>query len=702
MLKKNMETKFIPEPITLTPMYIHDLFGVKSRDLIVVFEDQIQRPFMWTKYNIENDFMYDVFDTIKHNIIEENERKHIYNEIGELVVSELDECSKKYFRVDNPQDKIYNKSNIDAGHRFKLSFATKFVLEVLSQNDDDIFNATPFINSDKSLKIDGTKQKEFDGVKKLIQNTYKVKEIKKQISKVNKKLFNTTKDKTLLDVICFVYGYIKEKIENDEILSNVDKNLINKYFDEYNFFYFSSVPLSQKWFNFLTRNTGGQQATNEQMIPRDIGNYFNNLPGANEEIVNESNKVKEISEKCEKESIFVPTKKGYGMFLYGMQETLKNEYYKKGVSTLKGDIIEDEKYNIISALKIHNIFKTKEDGILFFKKTYDFVDFVFRTINFDEKIEKTYTFFLNEDRVKPCVWWYFLMPFFLLSKLNNTEVEKKVHDILLRGRAFYMLYKNFATETNVQYFIDFLGKVSNIIIRYEQDTDLMLNKIEELLYIDVLSHVKNVKKEYPNKSKKELFNMNIDVFRYGIVDLKYGNVSQKKLMKKILFYNEYITIKENELSHYNLHKMLISNDSVNLDHIIPYSVIKTNFQKEEYDETPIGNLVLLNEYSNKQKGADISKNDSVYRESNIYTTCLLVEDVRNGLSNDTLKNIKMKRYSKDELNSEHFDYKKRTEEITDRVVEWIFNYKRDNIDEFFNNTENEIIEDTENEDFYEE
>lgn len=697
-----METKFIPQPVTLTPYYINNFFGVKSRDVIVIFEDQIQRPFMWTKYNIENDFMYDVFDTIKHNIKEKNQRIHIYNEIGELVVSELDECSKKHFRVENPQEQIDNKSNIDAGHRFKLAFATKFALELLCQNDDEIFDTTPFINADGTLKIDGTNQKEFEDTKKLFRNALKVKDIKKLVSKVNKNLFKTTKDKTLFEVITFVYNHVKEKIETDEILSNVDKNLINTYYDEYNFFYYSSVPLSQKWFNFLTRNTGGQQATNEQMIPRDIGNYFNQLPGANEEIVNESNKVKEISEQCEKESTFVPTKKGYGMFLYGMQETLKNEYYKKGFPTLKGDIIEDEKYNINSALKIYNIFRTKEDGIMFFKKTYDFVDFVSKTLKFDERIEKTYSFFLNEDRQKPCLWWYFLTPFFLLSKLNNPQIEKEVHDMLLRGRAFYMLYKNFVTETNVQYFIDFLANVSNIIIKYEENTELMLNKIEEALYIDVFSHVKNVKKEYPNKTKKELFNMNINVFRNGIGDLKYGNVAQKNLMKKILFYNEYIIIKEGNLPHYNLHNMLISKDNINLDHIIPYSIIKTNFQKkEDYDETPIGNLVLLNEYSNKQKGANISKNDSVYRESNIYTTSLLVEDARNGLSNDVLNNLKMKRYSKEELNSEHFDYKKRTEEIIDRVVEWIFDYTKNNIEQIFVENSNETFEDIENEEFYE-
>lgn len=687
-----MITRFYPEPITLKPFFIDNLFGPKSRDMIIVFEDQIQRPFMWTKYNIENDFMFEIFNTIKYNLGEKNERKHIYNDIGELVVSELDECSKKYFREEHNSDGSENDSNIDAGHRYKLSFATKFSFNLLCQNDDEIFDKTPFINDDGSLKIDGTNEKEFSGVKNIFEKDLKVKEIKKIISKTNKNIFKTTKDKTLLEVLGFVYNFISDKIKTDDVLSNTDINIINDYYSSYNYFYFSRVPLSQKWINFLTRNTGGQQATNEQMIPRDIGNHFNNIPGANEEIVNASNDVKSLSEECEKENKFVPTKKGYGMFLFAMQETLKNTYYENGFPMLKGDIVEDEKYKISSALKNHGIFKTKNDGISFFKKAYDFVDFVKKSIDFNEQIEKTYTFFLNEDRVCPCVWWYFLNPFFLLNKINNKEIEKEIHDILLRARAFYTLYRPFGNETNVQYLIDFLANTSNTIIKYNDNVELMVKEIRKLLYNDVLAHVKNAKKDLAGYSKQELFYENIKTFKSKISDLKYGASADRNVIKKILLFDEYITIKNCGISHYNLHNILISKEPINLDHIIPHSIIKNKFEDEDYDTSPLGNIVLLNEFSNKQKGANVYENDTIYRESNIYTTSLLVEDSRSNLPNSVLNKLNIRRYSKEEINSENFNYEKRTEEITNRIVKWIFESEDYDFKELFELNDEKVNE----------
>lgn len=674
-----MRTNFRPKPITLEPLYVNDLFGPKSRDMVIVFEDQIQRPFMWTKYNIENDFLYDILGTIKDNIIEKNERKCGYNDIGDLVVSELDECSKKYFRVEKNSEGSENDSNIDAGHRYKLSFATKFVLNLFCQNDGEIFDKSPFINDDGSLKIDGTNEKEFKGIRDLFKEEYTVKEIKKIISKTNKNIFKTTKDKTLLEVVGFVYCFLLEKINSDEVLSNADINIINDFYSNYCYFYFSRVPLSQKWINFLSRNTGGQHATNEQMIPRDIGNYFNYIDGANEEIVNESNKAKELSEICEQNNLFYQTKKGYGLFLFSMQDVLKNKYYENGFETLKGDIVDDEKYKISSALKTHQLFKSKEDAINYFKEVYNYVDFVRQTMQFNENLEKTYSLFLNYDRIVPCLWWYFINPFFLLNKINNSYVEKEIHDILVRARAFYVLYKTFGAETNVQYLMDFLSSISNIIIQNKGNYDLMIRKAKKALYREILTHVKNGKKEYPNYSAEQLFNLNKNVFKSGIKNARFGNTAQKNVIKNVLLYDEYIFLKTYNLSHYYLHNILIGKENINLDHIIPYSIIKQNFEDEEYDETPIGNIVLLNESSNKQKGADINRNDTVYRESNIYTTSLIVNDARSNLPNNILSKINIRRYSKEIINSTEFDYNRRTEEIADRIINWIFEKKYEEI-----------------------
>jgi hypothetical protein len=187
--------------------------------------------------------------------------------------------------------------------------------------------------------------------------------------------------------------------------------------------------------------------------------------------------------------------------------------------------------------------------------------------------------------------------------------------------------------------------------------------------------------------------LNVNTFKASIKRLVYGNPSDRNIIKKILLFYEYITIKNCGISHYNLHNVLISKEPSNLDHIIPHSIIKNRFENEEFDESPLGNIVLLNEFSNKQKGANVFENDSIYRESKIYTTSLLVENSRSSLPNSVLNKLNIGRYSKEEINSENFNYEKRTEEITNRIVKWIFENENYDFKKLFELTTEKVTED---------
>ena len=147
-------------------------------------------------------------------------------------------------------------------------------------------------------------------------------------------------------------------------------------------------------------------------------------------------------------------------------------------------------------------------------------------------------------------------------------------------------------------------------------------------------------------------------------------------IKRILTWNEYIFITKYLVGHETLYKFMSDKKfSVHLDHIIPVKQYNEIVKCEkDVDNSPVGEMALIEGTLNSSKGDDMSKNSISYINSGFYLTAFLLKSTKKSLNKETLDLIDFDRYSEEELNNfTVFEVDKRTMYLVDTYVDWIYN-----------------------------
>lgn len=651
----------IPDSEQFAPVYIGDMISSKKKDDIYVFEISTNRPFRWDDYRSKRDTLDELVNMFELNIKDEKRRDKYYLYLGKSGVSEIDEENKIYFNV----LKRIIKAIVESGHRTRLSFCSSLILllfyYIKNEKLDEKLDISNYYNEfgERRMNFCGPK----DDFKELydLLSTHTVRELIQYFNKNKKdviKIFKTTKErKTMPQILTFVYFYFCNVFENNELIKNEDPLYLHRLVSENVYMREEYVPVEQKHDFFDACNNKGLIVDLTDKIPREIVSKFEG--GFKSKIMYAFEDFYAYSKKCFDEKKFINTKLGITCCEFVMDIVFKKFLLEKSIikefgGTAQNVYLDNENFGVSNAIKKYGFCETPEDAMNFFKECYNVCDFIYHSMDNNMNLHNTYFMFRKEDGNERVVWWYCILPLFVMNqKCKNERIRRYVYDYLCKMKAFQHSSKKAKRGTNTQAYINNMFVLTAILLRNNEE--------------EIPNELQKFSKSWTNSLPKPKLKNALTRYVYEF---------DKEDIQRILKWNEFIFIEKNKLPHDTLYRFFTDKTfEVNFDHIIPvnqYNDLIDNDDKES-DNSKIGNFAIIEASLNKSKGDKLNKNSTHYKESGFYLTSLLNENSRKNLSNKQLESIDFERYDEEKLNSfSTSDVDKRTIYLVDSYVDWIY------------------------------
>lgn len=663
------------------PIYVEDVITGYDNNDVYCIENVSNRPFRWDGFRVKRDCLDEIVTMLKTNILDEKRNDKYYLSLGRTGVSEVESSTKEKYKDFYDERKV--KSIIEGGHRIKIPFATYIALLILKfereNRGNEKLDSSILYNEFGEQKLNYVGKREFSEVYELIKNN-NVNQIIEIIAKNKKEttqLFASIKNrKTVFNVITFTYYYFNDILNNDEVLktTNIDTLirlvLKNIYYRE------EIVSKENKWNYFDNCNTKGLIVDVTDNLPRQIASLFNG--SEKEKIIDEFDKVYELSVKTQKNKKFATTKKGIDCFEFVLDIAYKMFLLKENciesIPNSQGSILDDRKYGVNVGIEEYGFCSTIEKTLEYVDDCYKICDFIYHSLDNNVNIYKTYFMFRNEDRNKYYLWWYTILPLYVLKTyIKSEKIQRYIYDYMCKMKAFQFSNKSVTNGSNVQSYVDHLFKLCKVMLTHIDDEKEIIN---------ILAN--DFSKEWFGRSTK-------DELKYGLEKETMQN--NWRNIRRTLIWNEYIFITKFNVNHDTLYRLMLDeNFNADLDHIIPNKMYNNlvNNLRENTDDSITGEIALLESSLNRSKGDKIEKNAINYSESGFYLTSFLLNTTKKNLSRDTLRSIDFKRYSNEELNNFNVDdVNERNSYLIDTYVDWIYDWSFD-----FNTLEENDMDET--------
>lgn len=644
------------------PIFVEDIITGNDNDDIYCIENTSNRPYRWDAMLTRRDGLDEIVSMFKLNILDINKRGKYYLSFGRTGVSDVEDSTKEKYQ--DYERKI--KSIIEGGHRIKIPFCAYIALTLLKhqreKNVNEKIDISFLYNEYGEEKINYYGKPEFNFIYNIFRKNTVTEIIKiiNQNRKEAKKRFSSTKyRKSIGDVIIFCFDYFKEILEKDEVFYNVEIDVLLNLLLK-NVYYREEVVLkSNKWEYFDSCNTKGLIVDLTDTVPRAIASKFKDTD--KEKVLEEFEKFYQYSIKAENEGKFVPTKNKSDCCEFVLDIAYKKFLIQKlEISSLPNPqeiILDHPKYNIKIGFEKYDFCETIEDALDYFKECYSITDFIYHSMDNNADIYDTYFMFKKEDGNKNAIWWYDILPLYVMyTYFNNSRIKHYLYDYMCKMKAFQFSHKTVARTSNVQNYISSMFKFSKLLLNNLNNEDNIIIELSN-----------NFTNNWLGKMSKQ--KLKTGLLKHTL-DFEYDDI------KRILTWNEYIFITKYLVGHETLYKFMSDNKfSVHLDHIIPVKQYNEMIKSEkEVDNSPIGEMVLIEGTLNSSKGDDMTKNTVNYINSGFYLTAFLADTTKRNLKKEALDLIDFNRYSEEGLNNfTIFDVDKRTMYLVDTYVDWIYN-----------------------------
>ncbi len=681
--------------INLSTGKLVDILTKKTKYCYFV-EGQYQRPFVWTLNVILNDFINVIYSFLLKRI----EDEYYEYKFGNVGFSTLEEVNKKYY---SSSFLDYILSILDGGHRIRLFMCLYIVLLILKYNKE----GKEYINIDEYIKVKGGEYKldgigllkdDFKGFYSFINST-KIEDILEPKDKEFKcekikKLFKADSDtceKSMKEVFYFLLYSLKgsyreegidslpEEIDYGSAIDSILNGII---------LYNEDVPYDEKWEYFRNKNGRGMPLADKYLYSRQLINTIQD--DELREKVNLS--FTGFDEKCKE----LEKKKEYSTEYKDVMTFVMSEMYKLILYENNVTKCTDKKTTIFSDSRLGlNIVQCKNkvliDGVdieKYFNMCDSFVDFLNNPLgDTNSSLCKTNYLFYDFSRKSNVVTWSIMATsVFILRKYYNEEKsEKYVFDCLLKYMLLYYIDNYLLPGSNVAWFHNGISELNNILYS-NRNNDFDETKIKIARLLD---------REFSARDKLQLVNgLNSSILGVSISGNGKALTGGQPIAIRIitLYFEAFIVDKLNIRGSNGLNKYfsnLYNNNSsgYDLDHIFPkkkFNDALKEYDKKispdnDFDQSKIGNFVLLESNLNKTKGDDECKNSNIYSQSYFYSTKLLNKNNKYDLSNETLSLIPFKRYNEDELNNPTLPFvDERTKDIANNFINWVFSTYEEN------------------------
>ena len=399
-------------------------------------------------------------------------------------------------------------------------------------------------------------------------------------------------------------------------------------------------------------------------MPRQIASNFAGVD--REKIMDRFEKFYEYCGKTQKDGKFIATKNNVDCCEFILDLAYKlfllEETAVENLQNPQNVFLDDHTCGISTALKEYNFCSTPEKALKYFDTCYDICDFIYHSLDNNVDIYDTYFMFKKEDGNKNVVWWYNILPLYLLKTyVKNNTARKYVYDYMCKMKAFQFTNKTVKHSTNVQTYITSMFKICKVIIKYADKEKELINTLQN-----------EFKKEWIDKTARNELKVGINDFKMQF---------HKNDIERVLRWCEYIFITKLNANHDALYRYMVDKKyNVDLDHIIPKAKYNALMKSEQdVDVSPIGEMVLLESSLNRSKGDKMHKNSINYSNSGFYLTSFMVENTKKNLSKDKLNSIEFERYTEDRLNQfNEVDVVKRGNYIIDMYLDWIYDLSYNN------------------------
>lgn len=650
-----------PTAQNYAPVFVEDIITGRNNEDIYCIEKTTNRPYRWDGSLTKRDGLDEIICMFKLNLLDINRKGKYYLSFGRTGVGDVDDSTKENF----PENDRLIKSIIEGGHRIKIPFCSYIALTVLKyikeERTNEKIDISDLYNEFGETKLNYHGKEEFDYVYNMLKNNT-VNEIIKLFAKHRKEtktLFSSTKyRKSVFNVIIFCFDYFKEILENDEVIGSTEiaelLNLLlkNVYYRE------EIVPKNNKWEYFDNCNTKGLIVDLTDKIPREIASHFEGKD--KEKILEAFENFYYYSVKVQKEGKFIATKNKNDCCEFILDIAYKKFLSQKieltGVANPQEIILDNAKYGIKMGFEKYGFCNTIEKALEYFNLCYDICDFLYHSMDNNANLYDTYFMFKKEDGTKNVIWWYDILPLYIIDRyFKESKIKDYLYEYMCKMKAFQFSHKIVVHSTNVQNYISSMFKFSKLLMNNIDNEERIVSEL-------INNFTDNWIKKVPKQKLKT-----------RLLDHKLEYVADD--IKRILIWNEFIFIKKYGLGHETLYKFMTDNSfSVHMDHIIPnkqYNALVNS--QEDVDISPIGEMVLLEGTLNSSKGDDMSKNSMTYINSGFYLTSFLLSNTKKSLNREKLDLIDFERYSEEEINN--FDLKKvdkRTLYLVDTYVDWIY------------------------------
>lgn len=316
--------------------------------------------------------------------------------------------------------------------------------------------------------------------------------------------------------------------------------------------------------------------------------------------------------------------------------------------------LEDEK----NGLEYHlndGFLATEGDVLAYIDKCMDICDFLDKCGEYKQEGFYGEWYLLTEHHVKPNLWYFHILPSYIISKIQDEEKKKYAFKVLVNSFTLYSL--RYSISSTVQYYYDYTYAFSRELLEYgfgEYSFDDFKSKLIYIYY----------------KTFGPFINDNLT---RSVKNLNYNSSQSKIGIISTLALIEYNSQKCVGRKRNNLWRYVCEKKSIEIDHIYPRS--NMNSENEEFIDS-IGNLTFLEQSLNASKQAFSEKTSERYGDSSFISTKLMIDGYRyEDLSNEECKRVRDEVIplcvSKDEINNFEGNIKQRANAYAIKVRDFL-------------------------------
>ena len=613
-----MYVRLMPKSSNKNPMSLNEIFS-NSNNKVYPIKSDLQRRFCWTEKEVDNLIEQYYIEMFEKNITaDERGEDSFYATIGDGII-----CKE----MPNWKETgcVYSEL-VDMSQRITTTYAICIVSLFLYMDKEGIsdiderrklFELYLKTKNKKSFKVETTfKDCEINSVyENIIANTFSFE--KKEVNKaVN--LFKCVKDgevkyKPFSSLVRKVYSTITNNIGTDvNFKEYLDAFLRNTYLqiEECD----NAVRL-EKFREVNSYRVGVADADIYKSMLCYKGEMVDDKFQVFEEWIK---KISTSDDGCRKRINIL--KAHYTVSEYIMKLSLISLTKDEDICRFDFKLNDAEKGIEWQIYNEKGILRTEGDVIVFLDRCIDICKFLYNSMEMPREFNESWYMF-TEGRNTSTIWLYNILPCYIISKIEDTNIKTYAFDMLLKSYLIYSI--RYLDNKSVQYIQNYLFTFAMKLILFE-------NKGYDALKDELNAHY-----------SKTFGGFIISGMSNAFSHISYAGKTSQGAIRGILSVVEFLAQRKANVKKDNIYRFVTSKKSdIDIEHIMPQ--IKKTEDNDVFVDG-IGNLVLLESSLNSSKKDNADATSKRYTDSSFITTKLIMGDSRyEGLTNEQLSILRDK------------------------------------------------------------